>query len=53
MKVDVRNLSEYESEDRSFSHKVKTKKKHVPNEFRKNDNRKFNKPKHVNKDFED
>ena len=50
----MRNLEEYESDNESFSHTVKNKKKkRIPNEFRKNDNRKLNKPKHINKHYKD
>lgn len=57
MKIDPREyeFGVEEDENMSFSHTVKNKKrKQVPNEFRKVNNKKLNKPKHINKkDFED
>lgn len=54
MKVDVRDLDMYQDEelDGVFVKKEKTKKKHVPNEFKRQNNKKLNKPKRFsNKDY--
>lgn len=55
MKLDPRNLDEFvdEEDNGGFSNHVKNKKKHVPNEFRKVNNKKFNKPKRVQKNFDE
>lgn len=56
MKIDPREYEfGAEDENMSFSHTVKNKKKkQVPNEFRKVNNKKLNKPKHINnKGFDD
>ena len=52
MKVDLRNFDMYQDEDQCSGF-VKTKKKNVPNEFKKTNNKKFNKPKRINKSYED
>lgn len=48
MKVDVRDLDLYQDDYQEISGFVKTKKKHVPNEFKKVNNKKKNKPKRIN-----
>ena len=53
MKVDVRDLDMYQDDELQEIGFVKTKKKHVPNEFKKTNNKKFNKPKRINKSYED
>jgi hypothetical protein len=57
MKLDVRNYDVYVDENEngnmSFSNKVKNKKKHVPNDFKKNDNKKYNKPKRIQRTWDD
>jgi hypothetical protein len=48
MKVDVRNLDMYQDDEdqmEMFQPKEKTKKKNVRDEFRKQNNKKLNKPK--------
>jgi hypothetical protein len=52
MKVDLRNFDLYQDEQENYGF-VKTKKKNVPNEFKKTNNRKFNKPKRVSKSYDD
>ena len=51
MRVDVRDLDMYQDDEQEIGF-VKTKKKHVPNEFKKTNNKKKNKPKRINR-FED
>jgi len=55
MKVDVRDLDIYYQEDEFdgvFVKKEKNKKKQVPNEFKRQNNKKLNKPRrYSNKDY--
>ena len=55
MKIDPRNLYEFvdEEDNGQISNHVKNKKRNIPNEFRKTNNKKFNKPKRVQKNFEE
>lgn len=48
MKVDVRNLDFYQDDEQVTVGFVKQKKKQVPNEFKKHNNKKMNKPKRIN-----
>ena len=52
MKVDLRNFDLYQDEQENCGF-VKTKKKNVPNEFKRANNKKFNKPKRISKSYED
>lgn len=48
MKVDVRNLDFYQDDEQGPVSFEKQKKKQVPNEFKKINNKKMNKPKRIN-----
>jgi hypothetical protein len=48
MRVDARDLGMYQDDEQEIGF-VKTKKKHVPNEFKKTNTKKKNKPKRINR----